>query len=132
MAISESDWIEVLGHLRMRMQEAGLHDVDDLVMRDLQATQYATPDVHRYLERTIRVMTERSQFGYRRALTALRENVAVESGGEIEGIDLVFSEHDAALYGVQTSDLSVVDNFDPLIEQLKALLSSVAVAHDIE
>ena len=132
MALSDSDWADVLRHLRMRMQEAGFGDVDDLVMGDFRSMGRPALDVHRYLERVIHAMSERSQFGYRRALRALRENVRVEGGGEVEGIDLVFSEHDATLYGMRTSDLSDVDNFDPLIEQLKALLSSVAQARDSE
>lgn len=132
MAISESDWAEVFRHLRMRVQKENLRELDDRVMLDFGSTDDSALDVQRYLERVIRALSERSQLGYRRALDALRSGVEVEGGGVVEGIDLVFTEHDHAVYGMTKSDMSAVDNFDPLIEQLTALRTSMIQARDTE
>jgi hypothetical protein len=119
--MTSEDWREILEHTRMRVRQAGLSDVDEVVTLDLLSTTIPRDDFLQYLTRLIGAVSERSYSGYIRALQKIRESVTTEGGGSIEGIEIRVTESDFNLYRTERIDLSELNDFSPLIDQLKRL-----------
>ena len=123
--MTNEDWREILEHTRMRVRQAGLSDVDESVTLDLLSTRAARDDFLQYLSRLIGAVSERSYSGYMRSLQKIRESVTTEGGGPIEGIEIRVTESDYNLYRAERIDLSELNDFSLLIDQLKRLKGEI-------
>lgn len=121
MPLTDDDWSDVLEHTRRRLWELGMADVDRDVTTEFRTSQAPSSDFLRYLSRVTAAVRERSLSGYRRALDTLRENITTDRGGQIDGIDVVFTQGDARVIGREKLDLSKVGDYELLINELESL-----------
>lgn len=115
------EWADVLNHLRKRVREVGLADLDDLIASDFRMSPIPSSDVLRYLDILISALNERSQLGYRRALEALRDSVDSESGQPIEGIEVAITEDDVRLFRRERIDLASTQDYTEVVAELTAI-----------
>ncbi len=99
MALSKEDCADILDHTRRRVWDLGLAELDSRVMLDFRATDSPSADFMRYLAVLSYAVAERSQTGNEKALNALPEGVELEGGGQVEGIEVMFTEGDAVAFG---------------------------------
>ena len=121
MPLTDDDWSDVLEHTRRRLWELGMADVDRDVTTEFRPSQAPSSDFLRYLSRVTAAVRERSISGYQRAMGTLHENLKTESGGQVDGIDVVFTEGDARVFGLTKFDLSKVGDYELLIKELESL-----------
>lgn len=132
MAISDDDWAEVLMHMRIRVREAGLADLDERVTLDLRTTQSPSADFRRYLDSIISALGERSYLTYQRTLDIFRGSLETESGGAIEGVEVRVEERDYAIYSTNRIDLSQQEDLHQMIGDLKRLRQDLLTAGVID
>jgi hypothetical protein len=123
MPLTDDDWSDVFEHTRRQLRELGMADVDQDVTTDFRPSHAPSSDFLRYLSRVTAAVRERSLSGYRRALDTVRENIKTNRGGQVDGIDVVFTEEDARVVGLKggTIDLGKVGDYDLLINELESL-----------
>lgn len=126
MALKENDWEEVLLHLRRRVREAGLAEFDARISADFQASDSRRGDVMSYLSMLISALKGRSRRTYELVLDDLRQTIDVKSNNAgVDGIELVVSEADRPLFGVERLPLVGIPEYESAIDQLAALRALV-------
>jgi hypothetical protein len=127
MPMSDDDWSDLLQHTRRRLRELGMADLERDVTTEFRLSQVPASDYLRYLARVTAAVRERSRLGYRRAMDTLRENLETEGGGQVDGIDVVFAEGDASVYGIERLDLGTASDYEPLINELESLRAYLSI-----
>lgn len=119
--MADDDWEEIFHHMRRRVREVGLADLDDRLTVDFEGTGDARRDFLSYLSRLTGAVSERSYSGYAKALTTLREALSAEGDQGVEGIEVFVSETDSQVFGTSRVDLGRVEDLTPLIHELGSL-----------
>lgn len=125
--MNETDYGEILQHLRRRMRTAGFADLDARIVQDVRRDPGAPREqLLRYLdllELEARLGTDATA----RAVTERLNRIAsTESGSPIEGLTVELSLEDQALFGTTDIDVGVAPDLARVIDELRDLRSRVA------
>jgi len=116
---------EVLNHLMetVREQDPVLYGrVDEQFESTGETLQ---EDLLRYLNLVIAEYAGTSHQAYRRVLSNLNEYVSRSEGGEIEGIEIRFTEEDAALYEVDRFNFEDLPDREALLTNLREIRNRI-------
>ena len=64
MSLSAEDWFQVFAHIRRRVQDCGLADIDNSITGDFRGSDSPQRDFRHYLTTLVGALTERSRAGY--------------------------------------------------------------------
>ncbi len=133
--MTEEEFASILNHLRRRMSQLDLGELDARISGDVRALQDdpeqrvpASQLLLRYLSFLENAM-ELNAFESANAILRRLQTVArTEDGGLIRGIELRLSDTDQTLFGVQqdTIDLVALPELEDLMEELRALRAYLA------
>jgi hypothetical protein len=128
MSLSTEDWFQVFSHIRRRVRECGLADIDNRITADFRGSESPQRDFHRYLSTLVGALTERSRSGYEKSLTAIQESIRTEDGDPVEGVEVIVSDADSVVY--QTDRIALKDgrDFTLVISELRKLERDIGLA----
>src|ERR1700694_5370021 len=118
-------------HLTTRVSEVGLAQLDTAIMEDFRPTEEPSDNILRYLERFTSEISLRSNRGRLTILHTLRDNVPVDTGAPLEGVDVLVSERDQSAYGTDRFALDVARSprfSDTAVQELKEIYRVLAEA----
>lgn len=121
MALSQEDWSDLLAHIRRRVRDVGLADLDTRLTLDFRTTDSSRADFLRYFSSLLGAASERSYSGYQKALRTIQDCVRTEDGGHVEGIEVRVTDADYGLYGTPTIDLGALTDLGALSVELERL-----------
>jgi hypothetical protein len=125
MALSDTDCRDILTAIRRRVQEMGLRNIDDRILRDGEREEDAFRDLQSYLRQLAGEISIGGEVRTSETLRRLREFARTEEGGAIEGIIIELSPADAQRYGRDTIDLLASAEFDRLAKELRTLMGEI-------
>ena len=128
MTLPDEDWNDLFEHMRTRVREVGLSEIDQRIARDFRGTERRSKDFLLYLDQFLQAISESSASTYRRSLDRFRQYLETEDGSEIEGIEVAMIESDSLLYSVDSLDLGEQTDNEPIVRELKRLRSDMEEA----
>jgi hypothetical protein len=81
--------VQVFSHIRRRVRECGLADMDNSITADFRGSETPQRDFRHYLSTLMGALTERSRSGYEKSLRAIQESIRTKSGGPVEALEVV-------------------------------------------
>lgn len=121
MELTNKDWGDILDHMRLRVREAGLTDLDDRIFIDFLITNDSRRDFSRYLSALINALTQISNYRHTKTLNIFQDVLGTERAQHVDGIEIIFSDVDSQLFGAKQFDLANAENLAPLIRELELL-----------
>lgn len=128
MSLSTEDWFQVFSHIRRRVRECGLADIDNSITADFRGSETPQRDFRHYLSTLVGALTERSRSGYEKSLRAIQESIRTESGGPVEALEVVVTDADRVVYQTDRIALEDVRDFTLAIGELKKLEHDIGLA----
>jgi hypothetical protein len=128
MSLSTEDWFQVFAHIRRRVQECGLADIDNSITAGFRGSETPQRDFRNYLSTLVGALTERSRSGYEKALRAVQESIRTESGEPVEGLEVIVADSDRVVYQTDRIALKDARDFTLVIDELRRLEHDIGLA----
>lgn len=123
--MNESEYIEVLGYLREKVQESRYHDADDVLAMETRRIENPKTRLENYLKMLIGMARERSNSRANIINERLGKVLDIESGGKFEGVEIQLSPPEIEIFGISRFTLCELDEMGEFVGQLEAILADI-------
>lgn len=123
--MNESEYIEVLGYLREKVQESRYRDVDDVAAMETRGVENSRARLEKYLKMLIGMARERSSSRAIMINERFGRTLDVEHGGKFEGVEIQLSQPEIETFGISRFTLSELDEIGEFVDQLEIILADI-------
>lgn len=116
---------ELFQYLRELVKESEYSYFDNLASQESSNILNAKKRLESYLNLLINSFTESSKSSVVNTYERFTNVLKLEDGKEFKGIDVLLSESEASTYDIKQYSLHELDDFGPLIMELKSVLEEV-------
>lgn len=131
MALSRSDYLQILRHLQRTLRESD-PQAFEVVGRSFERILDPREATLHYIDIMVKVMAEHSRGQSGRILSLLNRYIKTESGGPIQALRIELAPEEAELYEQESFDLARLQDHRLFISELLSLRESLSQDDDFE